>query len=247
MKLYRNDLILLLIGAMSLLMLFSSAWADTMTLISVKDNTLYEENDSEGNPKSNGMGNFFFAGRTGDRNNMALRRGLMQFDIAGNLPADAVIESVTLNLHMSMTFLSQQQSVSLHRILQSWGEGASEAGGVEGGGIAAEPGDATWLHNFFDNDTWTNPGGDFIDTASATQMIGAQNITYTWGSSEMMVSDVQLWVDDPNQNFGWLVKGNEDDPQTAKRFNTHENLDEASRPVLTIAFSTDTIFANGFE
>lgn len=47
-----------------------------------------------------------------------------------------------------------------------------------------------------------------------------------------MVADVQGWLDNPASNFGWLVKGNEARPTTAKRFNSRQNKDPASSSLL---------------
>src|SRR5438105_5696276 len=52
-----------------------------------------------------------------------------------------------------------------------------------------------------------------------------------------MVADVQLWLDNPASNFGWLVLGDESDIATAKRFDTRES---ASPPVLTIQHVAST-------
>ncbi|MEK6675018.1 MAG: hypothetical protein AABZ47_05110, partial [Planctomycetota bacterium] len=67
--------------------------ADTVTITSSKDNTLYE--DPLGGI-SNGVGYYMFAGKTGSS---VLRRALIEFDIAGNVPAGATINSVSLTLN----------------------------------------------------------------------------------------------------------------------------------------------------
>ncbi|GEM_PF-6163341 len=75
-----------------------------------KDNTLYESSIGE---FSNGAGQYFFVGTTAKSER---RRGLLAFDIAGNIPASSTINSVTLRLHMSRT-ISGEQFVKLHRVL----------------------------------------------------------------------------------------------------------------------------------
>ena len=97
------------------------ARADVVTLGAIRDNTIYSESGSE----SNGAGNSFFAGRTKDG---PIRRGLIAFDVAAAIPAGATINSATLTLYMSRT-RTQNQTVSLHRILAAWGEGTSHAAG----------------------------------------------------------------------------------------------------------------------
>jgi hypothetical protein len=192
-----------------------------------KDNTLYEYDPVEGD-LSNALGFHFFAGE----NAMGeLRRGVVAFDIAGQIPAGSTITSVTLSMNMSQTALQTERVIELHKLLADWGEGTSQATGEEGQGAPATPNDATWRHRFFDTIFWTNEGGDFSATVSASQSVGAIG-QYTWNSAQM-VADVQSWLDDPNSNFGWLLRGDESIATTTKRFDTRES---ASPPVLTVQY-----------
>ena len=205
----------------------SSARAQLASINPIKDNTLYEFDAAEGDV-SNALGFHFFAGETAMGE---LRRGVLAFDIAGNIPAGSTILGVTLSLNMSRTGLDTARNVDLHKLLADWGEGTSMAPGEEGDGAPATPNDATWRHRFFDTIFWTTEGGDFSATVSASQSVGAIGV-YTWSSSQMR-ADVQSWLDDPSSNFGWLVLGDESDILTAKRFDTRES---ASPPVLTIQY-----------
>jgi hypothetical protein len=209
--------------------------ADPQTALAVislapnKDNTLYEDGSGS---LSNGVGTFLFSGRilSGE-----LRRALLAFDIAANIPAGSTINSVTLTLHVSNS-TSGNQSTSLRRLLANWGEGGSNASGAEGMGISAMSGDATWLHTFYNTTFWTSAGGDFAGSASATALVGGDGF-YTWGSTAQMVADVQGWLDNPASNNGWIVIGNEAVVQTAKRFDSKENPTAGNRPVLMIDYS----------
>lgn len=212
----------------------------TVDLNPGKDNTLYENVEGI---LSNGAGDHFFAGRTGSTSGNAIRRGLLAFDVAGNIPAGSTINNVTLNLNMSKS-TSGNVDVTLHKVLSDWGEGVSNAPGEEGGGAQAEPGDATWIHTFFDTNFWTTVGGDFSATVSGSQSVGGVG-GYTWGSTAEMVADVQDWVDNPASNFGWLVKGDESAASTSKRFDTRENPTTANRPVLTINYTPPTGIDDG--
>jgi hypothetical protein len=205
----------------------SLAIADIINLNPIKDNTLYEFDPAEGDV-SNALGNHFFAGETAMGE---LRRGVLAFDIAGNIPAGSAILGVTLSLNMSRTATETPRTVELHRLLADWGEGTSVAPGEEGDGAPATTNDATWRHRFFDTIFWATEGGDFSATVSASQSVGTVGM-YTWSSSQM-VADVQSWLHDPVANFGWLVLGDESEIATAKRFDTRES---ASPPVLTIQF-----------
>ena len=208
----------------------SSLYPQIEVQISVtKDNTLYE---NETGSSSNGAGEHFFAGKT---NSGFIRRALLAFDIAGNIPEGATIDSVTLKLTMSRT-QAGPETVSLHRILADWGEGTSDAPGEEGNGADSTPDDATWIHTFFDTSFWTNVGGDFLDTISGSQTVEDTGL-YTWGSTEQMVEIVQAWLDSPSENFGWILVGNEAADKTAKRFDSRENSVETNRPALVVSYT----------
>jgi len=204
----------------------NSVSAAIINLIPSEDNTLYEYDPAEGD-HSNGAGFHFFAGENGMGE---LRRGVLAFDIAGTIPAGSTITAVSLTMNMSMT-PAGALTVELHKLLADWGEGTSHAPMGEGDGAPATPNDATWRHRFFDSIFWMTQGGDFSATVSASQSVGGVG-QYTWSSAQM-IADVQLWLDKPASNFGWLVLGDETAIATAKRFDTRES---ASPPVLTIQY-----------
>jgi hypothetical protein len=204
--------------------------AQQVTLNPDLDNTIYE--DPTGN-LSNGQGEFLFAGRSPQL--LGIQRGLLRFDVAGSIPKHATITSVSLTLDMDRTANLNPFPVSLHRVAQSWGEGASKATMGEGGGAPAQQGDATWLHRFFATSSWTNKGGDFAATASASQLVGPIGV-YTWNSTAALVADVQLWLDQPGQNFGWMLLGDENVGTNSKRFGSRDNLIPTVRPMLTIGY-----------
>ncbi len=203
------------------------ARGDSVNLGAVADNTLYAEDGNQ----SNGAGNGFFAGRT---NNSEIRRGLIRFDVTG-IPAGSTINSVTLTLYCSRT-RTNAQSVRLHRLNASWGEGTSHAPGEEGSGTAATTGDATWTYRFYNTQFWTTPGGDFAGTASATTTVNNQNQYYTWTSAGM-VSDVQAWLNSPASNNGWIVIGNETTDRVTKRFESRQSTTPSYRPSLAITYT----------
>src|SRR6266566_4558875 len=206
----------------------SSMNAAITNIFPSKDNTLYEFDPAEGD-HSNGAGFHFFAGENGMGE---LRRGVLAFDIAGSIPPGSTITAVSLSLNMSMT-PAGAITVELHKLLADWGEGTSHAPMGEGDGAPATPNDATWRHRFFDTIFWTTQGGDFSATVSASQSVGAVG-EYTWSSAQM-VADVQSWLDNPANNFGWLVLGDETTIATAKRFDTRESTNP---PVLSIEYTS---------
>jgi hypothetical protein len=199
----------------------------TVNLSAGRDNTLYE---SATGAWSNGAGAHIFAGSSADGDK---HRALIAFDIAELIPVGATIQDVNLTLHLSRTS-SPAHTVTLHPVTSAWGEGTSNAGGNEGGGAAAAPGDATWIHAFYDTTPWAQPGGDFSATASASADVAGIGF-YSWTDPQMVI-DVQTWLDNPGANHGWLLLGNESAIRTSKRFDSRENADPAVRPVLVVEY-----------
>jgi hypothetical protein len=215
----------------------------TIVLGASKDNTLYQ---SIAGDISNGAGESFFAGLVGSMGGSGIRRGLIDFDIAGNIPAGSTINSVTLSLHLSRSH-SGAQTVELHRLSADWGEGTSNASGGPGQGAPATPNDATWVYSFYNTTLWNNTGGDYdVSTVSASTSVGGVGF-YTWGSTFQMVRDVQGWLNSPGTNFGWIVLGNEVSTGSAKGFDSRENSTTGNRPTLTIDYTSSTTGASTLQ
>ena len=222
----------------------------TVVLGAARDNTIYSEGDV-----SNGAGIHMFAGRAGPQNPPnptagpgGLRRALIGFDIEGNIQPGSVIRKVVLTLHSSTHSHGEgPQAVALHRLVGDWGEGTTDAPDSEGHGAAANPGDVTWQHTFFPNSFWGVPGGDFNPVLGAVAVIpeegqdgeGGQGDErpHDWGSTAEMVANVQAWLDNPGENYGWILIGNELEIRTAKRFETRHTANPALRPSLMIRYT----------
>ncbi|MGH9872286.1 MAG: DNRLRE domain-containing protein [Pyrinomonadaceae bacterium] len=171
----------------------------SVTLTSIKDATLYE--DATGG-LSNGSGQHMFAGTKGAGQAV---RGLVAFDVAGKPPAGMTLTGVRLRLNLSAASSSSAQTIGLHRVIADWGEGSTVASGG-GGGPASQAG-PTWLHTFFPEKLWSRPGGDFEATSSASIQVEGLRV-YEWGSTDQMVADVKMWLDNPSSNYGWLLVSN---------------------------------------
>ncbi|GAB5519166.1 MAG: hypothetical protein RhofKO_14170 [Rhodothermales bacterium] len=213
------------------LVVVPSAFAQTsVTVAPSQDNTLFESSSAV-EARSNGAGIYLFTGNT---NRGALRRTLLQFDVAGSVPAGATVDSVRLELSMSKT-VAGTEPVSVNRMTTAWGEGTSDAAGEEGRGATPAGDDATWFQARLGQNDWLREGGDFQAVASATTNV-AGNGRYAW-VSETLTADVQDWLDTPDRNFGWMLLGDESALKTAKRFDSREHPDEARRPSLTIYYT----------
>jgi hypothetical protein len=225
-----------------------TAVAETITLVPSKDNTIIQWSPAtpESNPLlSNGLGDIF-VGRTGQDGPepaaTSIRRGLVRFDVAESVPTGAQITAATLTMR-DVRGLNGDPTVRLHRVLQDWGEGTSFFQG--GQGTAATNGDVTWLHTFYNSADpeasrrWDVEGGDFDLMPSAESlMVGdaGEGRLFSW-SSPKMAADLQSWLNDPVENFGWMLLGDELQSQSAIRFNSRESTDPPNMPpTLTIEY-----------
>lgn len=224
-------------AAVSLLVLFTGAMADVVNIDPQRDNTLFEIDDGS---LSNGIGSGLFSGATSSGD---LRRALISFDIAGNVPAGATVTAVQLQMNVSQRSSVTPSTAALHRVTTNWGEGTSNST-VRGGGqgAPATPNDATWKHALFNTVDWTTLGGDFVAKESASQSITGLDAV-VWGSTSQMIADVQSWLDDPQNNFGWMIRIDELTLRSAKRFDSREHLSIADRPVLVVTFDGTAVEA----
>lgn len=229
------------IGAKSSILICFSAlfatvsMADTVVLEPLKDNTLYE--DPAGR-FSNGAGQYLFMGRTGSQNGIppSRRRALMSFDLSV-IPAGSEVTSVALQIAIDKVPPRAGGAVaSLHRLEADWGEGASNAPGPEGQGWTAESGDATWVHRFYDTELWATAGGDFAASALQTVNLSSSPEVVTFASNAAMIADVQAWVDQTGDNFGWVILGDEAAAENARRMGSRESADPQNRPQLSVDF-----------
>ncbi|MBX3359232.1 MAG: DNRLRE domain-containing protein [Phycisphaeraceae bacterium] len=212
-----------------------SAYADVVVTAPLADNTLYQ--DAAGSV-SNGAGTSFFAGRNSQG---SIRRGLLLFPVGPGMgiPSGSTITGATLTLSMTQTNATSAE-VTLHQVLNSWGEGTSNG---SGSGAPATTGDATWLHRFYNTSTWSTPGGDFAAGALASTTITETGV-YTW-SSPLLTSLVQSWLDLPTGNFGLMVRGDETVNTSAMRFDSRESAVTEVRPALSITYTVPAPTAAG--
>lgn len=185
----------------------TSARAETTTLPVFADTTI-----SAAAPDHNlGGHGQILAGTDGSGR---LRRGLLSFDVAGELPAGAIVHSATLYLTATSANPAAGE-FHLHRVLADWGQGT----GSGSAGSPAAPGDATWNNRRHGTAAWGVAGGlsgvDYVASPSATTLVSAAG-EYAFPG---LASDVQQMLDGPGGNFGWmLVSGREGTPQTARQF-----------------------------
>ncbi len=203
--------------------------AKTASIPASRDNTLIE---TTGPARSEGAGPYVFAGRI-DRNIRSIRRGVIAFDVAAQLPAKARIRRAALVVHVDRTGRFAG-GVAAHRLLAAWGEGTSASG--RGLGAPATPGDSTWVHTFYDAAFWGTPGGDFVPVASASG-VDAGDGYIVLGPTDALAADVQAWLERPDEAHGWLLRGDESSPGTVLALDSREASDAALRPLLVVQYT----------
>ena len=160
------------------------------------------------------------------------RRALIEIDLT-SIPPGWIIEDATLRMTVSTSGGNFGDiDYSLHRITGSWGEG-NVVGPSEGGfGGPAQVGDATWQEGRLGISAWNAAGGDFVSSPSSTEPAGLAGSDVEW-SGAGLIADVQLWVNVPLANHGWLVLSSlEGQQQRIKKFHSSEATQ--FRPVLTV-------------
>ncbi len=202
----------------------SAALGGTISILPSQDNSIYSESDN-----SNALGGLF----TGVTPSGGERRALMQFNVAGNVPAGAIINSVSLSLTQTKVGPGGTADFEFHPLMAAWGQGTSIGSGSGG---SPTSGDATWNYRLYNTDTWSSPGGDFGGVSGTETFSG--NGQYTVGSQAGLVTDVQNWLDSPGSNFGWILMNSSPPaplPTSARQFASSES--GSGQPTLTIDFS----------
>ena len=201
-------------------MVACSAFGDSVTLTASADTHLFEpapDNNAGGNPTFIAGANF----------NLKRSRGLVKFDLTGQIPSNATIQSVSLTLTVTMVPATPTDSTfDLRRVVVDWGEGTGFSNSGDAG-RAAVAGEATWNNRFHPSTPWSAVGaaapGDFSSTVSASRFVHLQG-AYTFSSTPAMVADVEQWLADPSTNFGWIVMSeSEATTGTHRTFASREN------------------------
>lgn len=214
----------------------------------IKDTTLFSESEN-----SNGLGSHFFAGSA---STVGIRRAFLSFAInASTLPNGAYVTSASLLLYVNQQAQTPVAGdFNLHKATASWDEGASNSDFQSGPGygILAGIGDATWKLRQVTTvgtppmgeedpgsppvgNAWGTIGGDFILTPSATVSISSTGaVTFT---NAQLAVDVQSWIDNPPSNYGWCLRGPENDLLVARRFTSRNSTNASQRPRLVLQYA----------
>jgi hypothetical protein len=164
-------------------------------------------------------------------------RALIRFDVANQIPSNAMIQSAALTVNVVIVpgGGGVDSTFDLRRVLLDWGEGI----GTGNTGSPANDGEATWNNRFHPSTPWTVAGGavsnDFSGTLDASMFINGLG-SYTFGPNTNLVADVQQWLLNPATNFGWaLISESENTLFTARRFGSRE--DTTNTPILVVQYA----------
>jgi hypothetical protein len=192
------------------------------------DVTIYSESGSA----ANGAGENLFVGAN---SNLDARRSLVRFDIGALVPPGSIVVSAALAVTVNQGHVVQTP-ITARRVLAAWVEGPTNPGGSEGQGAPASGADVTWtLRDFAANSPWTTPGADFASSSSLGGVLGDTG-NYVFDVSPTGRADIQSWLDQPAQNFGWALVGDESSPSSAKRLDSRSAANAAARPELRVTY-----------
>lgn len=172
----------------------------------------------------------------------APRRSLLRFDVS-SLPADVRVLEASLALYVDRAGIASSSTdfASLHRLTESWNEGSAD-GGTGGAGTPGAAGDTTWgwrsLGDAAENVAgipWQAAGGTFAPAPSAIAALPSKG-ALTFSTTTGLVADVQGWIERPGSNFGWILLGNEQRDQTARRILSRESVATGLRPELRVRY-----------
>ena len=201
-----------------------------VSLTPAKDNSLIEYQYPQ---YSGGASQYIFVGL--EHFSLTPMRGLVDFNVAGSIPAGSTINSVSLTVTMELTnsTTTVTPTVGLHDVSQNWGQGTGVPQYFMPPFAPTTTNDATWTNTFYPNQMWKTPGGDFSSTVSGTAVFGADGTTSTFSSTSQMVADVQSWLNNPSTNYGWLMLGDE----TQNSGKMIGSMHSSNPPTLTIDYT----------
>lgn len=219
------------------------ASAATVTLGAGKVSTIFENQPDN----SIGRGPAVFIGGDGSG---SPRRGLIDFNVAANIPLGATITSAELTMFVGLVGGADngvpdttQRTIDLHRLIGDWAHGPTGLGvtAISGTdqGYPAIPPSPTWNERRYQqNQSWTTPGGDFSPIVSSSALVGQTvNGAYKWASTPQLVADVQFMLDQPSLGFGWMMMSPDERVANSYRaLYTKDWTDPLLRPQLLVTY-----------
>jgi RHS repeat-associated protein len=140
-------------------------------------------------------------------------RAILDFDVAGSIPKDAVVLNARLSLWEGGSTRGVAKNLGVYRMTRQWQEGA------------------TWNTRDGTN-AWTTSGGEFDSTKHAETSVGGGGTGYRhWHVTKL----VQSWVDGSNPDYGLMLKDSDAAPvDNEVSFLASEDPWAAGRPALEV-------------
>jgi len=146
-----------------------------------------------------------------------VKRLIIEYYVS-DLPAGAVIEKATISLKaLDLNVVGTGNPVfTMYEMATSWFEN-----------------ETTW-NNAVTSVAWTNPGGDFTNTAVSNSVtVDESEKWYTWSLKKELIQEKI----ESGTTYGFIMKGSVETGTTQAEFAMSENATVADRPVLTIYYS----------
>ena len=201
------------------------ATGEIIQLLPIADAALFEQS-----PEANqGANETLPAGSTAKGKRA---RAVFQFDFR-EIPPSANIIAAQLTIEVTKVPIGggTESIFGLHRVLRPWTEG-TKTGNI---GKKAETG-VTWQAATSPGPLWENLGGDYVATASTTQLLDELG-KYRFDNSDQLIADIESWLRKPELNAGWILLSSDEATRgTARRIGAREH--STAFPVLEIEYAT---------
>ena len=159
------------------------------------------------------------------RDNKGALRGLIRFNLS-SIPDDAKIENASLKLYFHQipgSDSTSNRTHGVHRIQQSPARDWQEL-------------EATW-NDYSSSNSWSSSGGDFNATATDTVNFNSSSLD-SWIKFNVTY-DTQNFIENPSNNYGWLIKDADDSISKIRRYYYSSNygVDTSKRPQMSINYT----------
>ncbi len=196
-----------------------SGFASNIMLFPSQDTSIYRQMPDE-NFGSNSAVWMGFLNVNIYRSDIGEMRMLTQFDLS-SVPQGVTVTSATFSVALqSFNMPTGYTSVeaSIYKLTQSW--------------IASQ---ATWNNAAANRTSWTTPGGSFSQRPVTSTLFTSNdtNKLISWNITSL----VQSWLDNPDTNYGMIMKADYSQTQSAGYFGTME-AELVYRPFLNIQYET---------
>lgn len=187
---------------------------------------------SESASAANGAGENLFVGANSAG---AVRRSLVRFDLGAVIPPGSIVVAAQMTVNVNQGNPGFEP-LEARRVLSGWVEGTTNPAGSEGQGAPASGADVTWAwRDFAGGIAWATAGGDLAAAPGFAGSLADSGAT-SFTANAAGIAALQSMLDQPGQDFGWALLGNEAVSSSAKRLDSRSASNPAVRPSLLVVF-----------